>query len=80
MKEVNLSHARLKGACMRGAQLRGATLSGADLEEADLEGAILFEADLTGANLNKAVGTSNEQLNQAKSLQGATMPDGLIHS
>ncbi len=47
---------------------RGATLDGADLS-----GAILDEADL------REVRVTTEQLDQAKSLQGATIPDGSIH-
>lgn len=48
--------------------LAGAHLSGADLRAADLSG-----ADLTGATV------TDEQLAQARSLQGATMPDGTVH-
>jgi hypothetical protein len=52
--------------------LRGADLRGAYLRHADLSGANLF-----GANLFGAVGLTNEMLDQqAKSLEGATMPNG----
>ena len=54
------------------------------LSEANLSRAVLFQADLSGAvldnaNLSGAVVTE-EQLEKAKSLKGATMPDGSIHS
>jgi uncharacterized protein YjbI with pentapeptide repeats len=50
----------------------------ADLQQADLGGALLYwadlrEADLTGASVNQ------EQLAQAKSLEGATLPDGTVY-
>jgi len=43
-----------------------------------LSGADLSDADLSRANLSGATVT-NEQLAGAKSLQGATMPDGSKH-
>ena len=43
------------------------------LNEADLRG-----ADLSEANLSAAIVTT-KQLEKAKSLKGATMPDGSIH-
>jgi uncharacterized protein YjbI with pentapeptide repeats len=57
--------------------LSRANLSGANLSYADLSGAYLREADMRGAHLSGARGISNEQLEQqAKSLEGAIMPDG----
>ena len=67
--------------------LGGANLSGADLSDANLSGAILggeyatyrailLGADLSGADLSGARRWTEEQLEQAKSLEGATMPDG----
>ena len=42
-----------------------------------MSGAILSGANLSGANLSGAVGITSEELEQqAKSLEGATMPDG----
>ena len=69
-----LELADLRGANMREADLIRCDLSNADLTEADLSGAILI-----GANLRGAIGTTPEQLAKAKTLQGATMPDGSIH-
>jgi uncharacterized protein YjbI with pentapeptide repeats len=67
----------LKGAIMPDGKMypksSKADLSGVDLREADLSG-----VDLSEANLNRAEVTE-EQLAKAKSLKGATMPDGSIH-
>jgi uncharacterized protein YjbI with pentapeptide repeats len=57
------------------ANLTGAGLRGAKLEGADLSGAIL-----TGADMQGAANSTEEQLASAKSLQGATMPDGTKHA
>ena len=44
---------------------------------ADLSGADLNTADLKGATLGNAKGVTNQELEQkAKSLEGATMPNG----
>jgi uncharacterized protein YjbI with pentapeptide repeats len=91
---ANLSGAKLMGANLKGSKLMGAKLDRAnlsifhdpktkkpintDLSEADLSKATLFNANLEGANLSKAWVT-REQVCKAKSLQGATMPDGSIH-
>jgi hypothetical protein len=54
------------------------------LHEADLIGALrkgqVIEAiiDLRGADLSGAAGGTNQQLAQAKSLGGATLPDGTV--
>jgi len=39
----------------------------------------LSEADLSGANLEGALYTTGKQLNETKSLAGATLPDGTMH-
>jgi uncharacterized protein YjbI with pentapeptide repeats len=73
---ANLSdYADLSGADLSG----GAILSGADLSYADLSGADLSDvnlsgADLSGADLSGVKGVGEEQLEEAKSLEGATMP------
>ena len=75
-----------------GANLSGAILSEADLSDANLSNTIqvatiLYKANLSGANLRRAVlsraslsgatGITNGELEQrAKSLEGATMPNG----
>ncbi len=78
---ADLSGAFLTGADLSGADLSGADLSGANLSGADLSGADLSGANLSGANLNKVEGVSVEDLeHQAKSLEGATMPNGSKHA
>jgi uncharacterized protein YjbI with pentapeptide repeats len=91
--QASLSKADLEGASLAWANLSGADLSRANmvatsLTEAELERANLSEvnlskADLRGvslkrSNLEGAV-VSTEQLASAKSLSGATMPDGSVH-
>jgi hypothetical protein len=80
---ANLSGTYLAGADLRGADLSRAILSRANLREADLRGAnlsgaYLAGADLRGADLHDAMFfITNEELEQqAKSLEGATMPNG----
>jgi uncharacterized protein YjbI with pentapeptide repeats len=86
---ADLSEAYLAGANLAEANLSGAKLRGADFGElimlvgnlgdanlistANLSDADLSDADLTGAKV------TDEQLAKAKSLKGATMPDGKIH-
>ncbi len=65
---VELTHVNFQGADLRYANLSETDLSGADFNDADLS-----HAKLIGANV------SIEQLEEAKSLKGATMPDGSIH-
>ncbi len=48
------------------------------LSDADLSGADLNGTDVSNANLEGAKVTS-EQLAQAESLRGATIPDGSVH-
>ena len=75
---VNLSGANLKGANLDSADLIGANLREANLREANLSGAKLREADLGMADLAWA-NVTDEQLDTAASLKGATMPDGTKH-
>ena len=58
---------------LHGADLRMIDLGGADLHVANLSEANLEWANLSGANV------TDEQLAQARSLKGATMPDGTKH-
>jgi len=88
--ESNLWGARLEGANLSRAFI-GASLSHADLTSANLANAVFpgigassfDEADLSRANLRGARVLTNvkleEALEKAKSLKGATMPDGSIH-
>jgi uncharacterized protein YjbI with pentapeptide repeats len=89
--EADLSGAMMSGAILtkaalietdlRGAYMPGANLTEAELIEADLHGAYLPGADLSGAILTRAdlsgiIDWTEEQLLQARSLEGATMPNG----
>ena len=78
MEKANMVYADLTNAVFRRAYLVNADLTNADLTNANLTNADLTNADLTNANLTNAIVT-DEQLRQAKSLQGATMPDWSIH-
>ena len=71
--QSDLTNAKLAKTILINAYLLNATLTKADLSGADLRGADLSNATLTGANVTP------DQLNQAKSLTNATMPDGTIH-
>jgi uncharacterized protein YjbI with pentapeptide repeats len=71
----DLHGATLSLADLHGAILLGTDLSGADLFGADLSDAFLFDADLSDADLIEAHGWTEDQLSEAKSLKGATMPN-----
>ncbi len=93
LEGANLSFADLRGADLRGADLGRANLEGTQLCLAHLEGAWLLSANLRGADLKGAfldkahlrqtdlteARVTMAQLNKAKSLQGAILPDGSIH-
>src|SRR5215203_5664281 len=66
LREITLSHATLSDAYLPNADLRHAVLRHADLNDADLR----------KANLRGALGLTDEKIAAAKSLKGATMPNG----
>ena len=74
LNNADLPHADLSGANMSGAFLRYADLRESQLIETNLSGADLLEADLGYARLAGAKGVTEEQLEEAKTLKGATMP------
>ena len=77
---ANLEGAVLEKADLGGADLRNANLRNADLRASVLEGASLLGTDLSHADLSQATGvTDNDLEQQARSLTGATMPDGTKH-
>ncbi len=76
--QTYLGRANLSGAILRNTDLYGACLNRANLSEAVLDGANLSQANLSEANL-RGTKVSPEQLAAAKSLKGATMPDGSTH-
>ncbi len=88
IRSANLKKADLRETYLHYSMLNESDLSEADLTDAYLEGANLSDANLTDADLSNAnlnyVNLTNakvttEQLDKAKSLKGATMPDGSIH-
>jgi uncharacterized protein YjbI with pentapeptide repeats len=80
LSDADLSPAILSGADFSRAWLVGTNLSKTSLDEADLSEAVLRGANLEGANLKGAnlshAYVSEEQLAAARSLAGATMPNG----
>ena len=84
LRGADLSTANLRGADLSGANLRQANLHWADLVSANLSGAYvgrtdLSLADLSLADLRDVKELTVRQLDQAYSLEGATMPDGSKH-
>jgi uncharacterized protein YjbI with pentapeptide repeats len=80
LSKATLSEADLSRADLSRADLSGQDLSNKDLSGATLSGAYLNEATLSGAILKGAIGIPIEELEkQARSLQGATLPDGSKH-
>lgn len=73
LSEADLSGADLGGVNLNVGYLAGANLSGAKLGGAKLVGADLSRADLSGTEITQT------ELDMAKSLEGATMPDGTKH-
>jgi uncharacterized protein YjbI with pentapeptide repeats len=73
---AELFAANLTIANLRNADLSEARLTGANLSGAYLSGANLREADLRDANLEGARSVTGDQLAEASSLEGATMPNG----
>lgn len=73
VREADLSGVNLNVSDLVGANLRGANLGGAKLLGADLRLADLSQADLSGTEIAEI------ELEKAKSLEGATMPDGRKH-
>jgi hypothetical protein len=93
LAETDFTQANLQGANLEGASLYEATLYDADIQDADLREADLRVANLTFANLSgaKLAGAYLEdaflrgatidelQLREARTLVGATLPDGNIY-
>lgn len=78
LSEADLSGADLSGAGLRRANLRNVNLCGANLRSAKLYDAALDGADLSFVDLTDAIITE-EQLDKAKLLKGAIMPNGSKH-
>ena len=77
LSKADLGAADLRGADLSGAILNNADLTRAKLSKANLDGANLRGVDLWQANLSEVWSWTIEQLEQAKTLEGAIMPDGV---
>jgi uncharacterized protein YjbI with pentapeptide repeats len=75
-EDTNLTDADLRNAALQDVDLSGAILQNANLTNADLTNANLTDAYLSDADLSEATGWTMEQLTAARSLEGATMPNG----
>jgi uncharacterized protein YjbI with pentapeptide repeats len=78
LSNTHLSGVNLYYANLYCANLSGASLNNAFLYHADLSNTNLSSANLSCANLSYAKEWTNEQLAQASSLVGATLPDGTV--
>lgn len=81
MESINLWGSNLREADLTGVNLRDAEIAGS--VAAAVTGEVIVDADLTDANLTGAnlegASITDHQLQQCKSLEGATMPDGSKH-
>jgi len=77
LSEANLVDADLSGADLQAADLSKAHLGNTNLSRANLRGSKLGESVLWCTNLSGVTDWSIEQLDQAKTLEGAIMPDGI---
>jgi uncharacterized protein YjbI with pentapeptide repeats len=75
-RSTNLTDANLSHATLQRADLSSAILQNANLTDAVLTDANLTDAYLSDADLSEVRGWTMEQLTAARSLKGATMPDG----
>jgi uncharacterized protein YjbI with pentapeptide repeats len=78
LRQASLFNAKLGEADLSGANLSHADLRQADLSQANLSQANLSQANLSQANLSRAKNWTHQQLAQATSLVGATLPYGKV--
>ena len=88
LEKACLTFTKLRGANLSNAMLDDANLAQVDLSGANLRSSTLFRTQLDGAKLDGAIldgakiimsHVTQEQINTARSLKGATMPDRSIH-
>jgi uncharacterized protein YjbI with pentapeptide repeats len=75
---TDLTLVNLSGADLSYSFVESAVLNRAELIDSTLRGTCLRDTDLSGANLRDAEGWTEQQLAQAESLIGATLPDGTV--
>ena len=79
LNKSNMFNAKFVGANLSYVLLTDSILEEANLSKSNLTGAIFKGANLNMANLSEAIVDVEQLEAQAKSLKGATMPDGSIH-
>lgn len=77
LRDVNAYGAVLSGANFAGTNLTNATFVGAYLQGANFRGATLAGVNFSGAEMDRAVGLTQGQLNEACGDQATTLPRGL---
>ena len=81
LRGAYLMESNMQEVDLMGANLIEAFMGRANLQRAHLSAVNLQDAELSGVNLARATGITNEELEkQARSLEGATMPDGTKHA
>jgi uncharacterized protein YjbI with pentapeptide repeats len=81
LRDVNAYGAVFTGTSFAGANLTNASFVGTYLEGANFRGATLSGVNFSGAEMDRAVGLTQGQLNEACGDEATTLPRGLrIHS
>jgi uncharacterized protein YjbI with pentapeptide repeats len=73
---ANLQHVNLSFSVLTNANLSNANLAGINLRGAAMQHVNITNANLAGADLTGVVGLSDADLGRARSLAGATLPNG----
>ena len=79
MDQAEMAYISLTDSALRITTFRNADLYQASMRKSDMSFSTLRGADMTGADLKDVQFTKDEELNEAQSLKGATMPGGSIH-
>lgn len=77
LTNANLARANLAGASFERADLSKANLSGAILDNANFSGAILTGANLSNVKIDKIIGLTRSQIQQARQVDVTSLPDYL---
>jgi uncharacterized protein YjbI with pentapeptide repeats len=81
LRDVNAYGAVFTGVSFAGANMTNASFVGTYLEGANFRGAILSGVNFSGAEMDRAVGLTQSQLNEACGDDSTTLPRGLrLHS
>jgi uncharacterized protein YjbI with pentapeptide repeats len=77
LRDVNAYGAVFTGVSFAGANMTNASLVGTYLEGANFRGANLSGVNFSGAEMDRAIGLSQSQLNEACGDEATTLPHGL---